>query len=163
MPRITCGLSIGAGYLRVSTVHDKRIYPRQITCMVTLANKFCITVKPVLRDHCHERPPVLTDHAFSAGPTFQYNLTCHQRPPVLTDHIFVANGLVFQNRFHCICLVLKIEGSLDLNHNGFLPLHVNFLCIVIPAVFVLQTSMNVACVLAAPLKPASTPMDHMSA
>ncbi len=30
-------------------------------------------VKPVLRDHCHERPPILTDHAFSAeGPTFQY-------------------------------------------------------------------------------------------
>ncbi len=30
------------------------------------------TVKPVLRDHCHERPPVLTDHTFSAeGPTFQ--------------------------------------------------------------------------------------------
>ncbi len=22
------------------------------------------TVKPVLRDHCHERPPVLTDHIF---------------------------------------------------------------------------------------------------
>ncbi len=32
------------------------------------------TVKPVLRDHCHERPPVLTDHTFSAeGPTLQYN------------------------------------------------------------------------------------------
>ncbi len=47
------------------------------------------TVKPVLRDHCHERPPVLTDHAFSAeGPTFQYKWTCYQRPPVLTDHIF---------------------------------------------------------------------------
>ncbi len=34
----------------------------------------CGTVKLVLRDHCHERPPVLTDHAFLAeGPTFQYN------------------------------------------------------------------------------------------
>ncbi len=60
------------------------------------------TVKPVLRDHCHEKPPVLTDHAFLAeGPTFRYNLTCHQRPPVLTDHIFVANGVVFPDRFYC--------------------------------------------------------------
>ena len=36
-----------------------------------------VIVKPVLRDqsdHCHERPPVLTDHTFLAeGPTFQYN------------------------------------------------------------------------------------------
>ncbi len=30
------------------------------------------TVKPVLRDHCHETPPVLKDHTFLAeGPTFQ--------------------------------------------------------------------------------------------
>ncbi len=31
------------------------------------------TVKPVLRDHCHERPPVLTDHTFLAEGPFQYN------------------------------------------------------------------------------------------
>ncbi len=32
------------------------------------------TVKPVLRDHCHERPPVLKDHTFLAeGPTFQHS------------------------------------------------------------------------------------------
>ncbi len=44
------------------------------------------TVKPILRDHCHERPPVLKDHIFLAeGPTFQYNWICHQRPPVLQD------------------------------------------------------------------------------
>ncbi len=49
------------------------------------------TVKPVLRDHCHERPPVLKDHIILAGPRLQYNRTCHQRPPVLTDHIFVAS------------------------------------------------------------------------
>ena len=58
------------------------------------------TVKPVLRDHCHERPPVLTDYAFLAQePTFQYtcNWTCHQRQPVLTDHIFVNNEEVFQD------------------------------------------------------------------
>ncbi len=38
------------------------------------------------------------------GPTFQYNWTCYQRPPVLSkvrDHILVANGMVFQDRFHC--------------------------------------------------------------
>ena len=66
-------------------------------------------VKPILRDHCHESPPVLTDHIFSAeGPTFHYNWTCHQRPPVL---IFVANGVVFQDRFYCITLVCKCEKA----------------------------------------------------
>ncbi len=34
----------------------------------------CNTVKPILRDHCHDRRPVLTDRAFSAEElTFQYN------------------------------------------------------------------------------------------
>ncbi len=47
------------------------------------------TVKPVLRDHCHERPPVLKDHQFGAeSSTFQCKWTCHQRPPVLRDNIF---------------------------------------------------------------------------
>ncbi len=37
-------------------------------------NDYMYTVKHVLVDHCHERPPVLTDHTFLAeGPTFQYN------------------------------------------------------------------------------------------
>ncbi len=36
-----------------------------------------VIVKSVLRDHCHERPPVLIDHTiFAEGPTFQYNWTC---------------------------------------------------------------------------------------
>ncbi len=45
------------------------------------------TVKPVLRDHGHERSPVLKDHkVLSKGVTFQYNLnlslktTCLERP-----------------------------------------------------------------------------------
>ncbi len=72
------------------------------------------TVKPVLIDHCHERPPVLTDHAFSAErPTFQYNWTCRQWPPVLTDHLCVANGLVFQDSLYCtslsVCLMLVYQ------------------------------------------------------
>ena len=48
--------------------------------------EFC-TVEPVLRDHCHERPPVLKDQIFLAeGPIFsiQLNLspktTCLERP-----------------------------------------------------------------------------------
>ncbi len=52
------------------------------------------TVKPVLWDHCHERPPVLKDHLLLVeGPTFWCNWTCHQWPPVLRDHtcIFTAN------------------------------------------------------------------------
>ncbi len=47
-------------------------------------------MKPILRDHCHERPPVLKDHTLLAeGPTYLYNWTSHQRRPVLTDHIFL--------------------------------------------------------------------------
>ncbi len=73
-----------------------------------------ITVKPVLRDHCHERPPVLTDHAFSAeGPIFRYNGTCHERPPVLTDHIYVANWVVIQDRFYCTIIVVIVTHPVD--------------------------------------------------
>ncbi len=39
------------------------------------------TVKPVLRDHCHERPPVLAHSCLAEGHTFQCKWTCHQRPP----------------------------------------------------------------------------------
>ena len=65
--------------------------------------KLQYTVEPVLRDHYHERPPVLKDRQVSAeSPTFQCKWTCHQKPPVLRDHIFMANGAVFQYRFYCI-------------------------------------------------------------
>ena len=37
----------------------------------------CDTVKPALRDHYHERPPVLR------------------------DHICMAHGVLFQDRFYC--------------------------------------------------------------
>ncbi len=56
-------------------------------------------VKPVLRDCCPERQPVLTDHLLLAeGPTgtFHYNQTCSQKP------YFKANGVVFQDSFRCI-------------------------------------------------------------
>ncbi len=94
------------------------------------------TVKPVLRDHCHARPPVLTDHTMLAeGPIFQYNWTCHQRPPVLTDHIFVANGFDFQDRFHCIVReqplqMLWIRSRSPLSHPtpGYTPLALSGTC-----------------------------------
>ena len=38
---------------------------------------------------------------------FQYNWTCHQRPPVFKDHFFMANGVVFQDRFHCILIIIS--------------------------------------------------------
>ncbi len=60
------------------------------------------TLKPVLRDHCHERRPFLNDRIFlTEGPTFQCNLTCYHRPPVFRDHICIASGVVFQDRFYC--------------------------------------------------------------
>ena len=50
------------------------------------------TVKPVMKDHCHERPPVLTDHAFLAErPTFQYNWTCQQK-----DHLSWQTTFLWQ-------------------------------------------------------------------
>ncbi len=69
------------------------------------------TVKPFLRDHCHERPPVLKDQIFLAeGPTFQCNWTCHERPPALKNHICMANGVVFQDRFYCTLLCAPGDG-----------------------------------------------------
>ncbi len=88
------------------------------------------TVKPVLRDHCHERPPALKDHTFLAEePTFQYNWTCHQRPPVLTDHIFVANGVVFQDILYCNivspCSYLSLPPKLAKSKLGWTQLSKN--------------------------------------
>ncbi len=53
-----------------------------------------ITVKPVLRYHCQERPPVLKDHIIlDEDPTVSFLIIClyicHERPPVLKGHIFV--------------------------------------------------------------------------
>ncbi len=63
------------------------------------------TVKPVLKEDYHKRPPVLKDHIFMAeGPTFQYISTCHKWLPVLIDHISVAIGAMFENRFCCTAL-----------------------------------------------------------
>ncbi len=68
------------------------------------------TVKPVLRDNCHERAPVLTDPTVSAdGLAFQYTIDITE--PVTRDQAtclvgphFVANALyavVFHDRFYC--------------------------------------------------------------
>ncbi len=39
------------------------------TCPQELPN----TVKPMLKDHCHARPPVMKDHMPAEGPTRQFN------------------------------------------------------------------------------------------
>ncbi len=83
----------GAGWLKI-------IYS---WCFYFVCLELCFTVKPVLRDHCHDRQSVLKDHILLAeGPTFHCNWTFQQRPPVLRDHIFfMDNGAVFQGRFYC--------------------------------------------------------------
>ncbi len=49
------------------------------------------TVKPVFKDQCCERPPVLKDHiSLAEHNTFQCNWTYHQRPPDLRDQIVYA-------------------------------------------------------------------------
>ncbi len=65
---------------------------KKIRCSMIQCYMYYSTVKPVLRDHCHNRPPVLKDHIFLAeGLAFQCNWTCQQRPPALRDHIFMAS------------------------------------------------------------------------
>ncbi len=90
---------------------------------ISLNQYFLYTVKPVLRDHCDERPPVLKDHQFWAQSlTFQCKLTCHQRPPVLRDHIFMADGVVCPDRFHCMQII----------NVTIYPTHVSLSCADIP-------------------------------
>ncbi len=70
-------------------------------------------MKPALRDHCHERPPVLKDHIFiSEGSTCRYKWSCHHRLPVLSDHIFMANRVVFQDRFYSTSYIPVLKNSL---------------------------------------------------
>ncbi len=65
----------------------------------------CVTVKPVLRDYWHERPPVLKDPiCLAEEPTFQYNWTCHRGQPVFRHHTSVANGVVFQDMYSTVLI-----------------------------------------------------------
>ncbi len=59
-------------------------------------------VKPVLRDHCQERSPVLKDQTFlPEGPLFK------AIEPVTKDHlsweitVFMATVVFFEDRFYC--------------------------------------------------------------
>ncbi len=54
-----------------------------------------ITLKPILYNHCRDRPPVLKNHIFLANVPY-FNAT----EPVMTQY-FLSNGAVFQDRFHC--------------------------------------------------------------
>ncbi len=67
-----------------------------------------ITVKPVLKDHCHDRPPVLRDQIILPS---QSNWTCHHRPPGLRDHIFMASGVVFQDRLYCATVACNCAST----------------------------------------------------
>ncbi len=81
-------------------------------------------VKPVLRDHCHERPPVLKDQVFLAeGAKFQCNWTSYQRPPVLWDHSFMANDVVFPDRFYCTVQEAEVK-DVHKDKHGTCLLHV---------------------------------------
>ncbi len=63
------GTSWGLHWIQTPDTLLDGTQPYSASCL-----KYVNTVKPVLRDHCHERPPVLKDHTFLAeGPTFQDN------------------------------------------------------------------------------------------
>ncbi len=50
-------------------LHENHTVRSQIAYIPLIT--FFSTVNPVLRDHCHERPPVLKDQVFlTEGPTF---------------------------------------------------------------------------------------------
>ncbi len=63
------------------------------------------TVKPVLRDHCHERPPVLKNHILAEGCAFQCKSTCYQRPRDLSSEtifLWTMGGLSRQVLLYCV-------------------------------------------------------------
>ncbi len=60
--------------VQVSVIAGIGILTRELSCLVNRMDQFACTVKPILRDHLHERPPALKDNAFlQEGPTFQCN------------------------------------------------------------------------------------------
>ena len=67
--------------------------------------RFYFTVKPVLWDHCHERPPVLNDHILCRFSCISVQINLSLKATFLRDHIFMDNGVVFEDRFYCTCLV----------------------------------------------------------
>ncbi len=69
--------------------------------------------KPVLIDHCHERPPVWQDHIFPAEAPTHFTVSIDH---LSWDSIFMANGVVFQERFYCTILS-HCKGCE--NHDGF--------------------------------------------
>ncbi len=62
-----------------------------------------------LRDHCHEKPPVLKDHSLGKS-----SIQCTK--PVSKDHvcweIFMTNRAV-SGRFYCTCTTTAIPSCLD--------------------------------------------------
>ncbi len=76
-------------------------------------------VKPVLRDHCHKRPPVLTRPHISNRRTYSsiQKKICHQRSKVLITTILCALGhQSYKDRFCCIIqwnLVIKTDHHIS--------------------------------------------------
>ncbi len=70
------------------------------------------TVQSVLRDHCHERPPVLKDLIFLAeGPTFQCNWTCHKEH-LSSESTFVwPMGWSFKSGLHCTTRTIRANSA----------------------------------------------------
>ncbi len=86
-------LKVGIWQLWLHYYLPDKAFPASVLSSVLCC--LCHTVKPVLMDHCHERPPVLKDQIFLTKiPRFHCNWTCHQRPPVLRDHFYAqCDGL----------------------------------------------------------------------
>ncbi len=52
--------------------HTESAHPVSSTLDTCKGQAVSYTMKPVLKDHCHERPPVLKDYDFlTEGPIFQ--------------------------------------------------------------------------------------------
>ena len=60
------------------------------------------TVKPVLRDNCHERAYLEGPHTPGRRSHISMQLNLSTKTTCLERLYFMANGAVFQDRFYCI-------------------------------------------------------------
>ncbi len=73
----------GHAKMRTQTPHRSALY------MYWTLTQLLHTVRPVLRDQCHDRPPA---QSWQNGINFYiHTWICYQRPPVLRGHTLMAN------------------------------------------------------------------------
>ncbi len=83
-------------------------------------------VKPVLREHFHERPSAFKDHTSLAERVTPQQLNLSPETTFVKRPYFIANGLVFQDKFYstlykttiCCYLIFYKGGNVFLYRNN---------------------------------------------